>query len=67
MPFVIEILLVLAVLGFCFWLLNRFVPIASPFKEIMWAVVAFALIIWLLDGFGIVHTGAFSWHGHHGR
>jgi hypothetical protein len=56
MPFIIQVILVLAVLGFCFYLFNKHVPIASPFREMIYFVVVVACIWWILEGFGIVHT-----------
>ena len=61
MPFILQVLLMLAILGFCFYLFQRFAPVASPFKEIIYFIVVLALIFWLLEGFGILHTGAFRW------
>lgn len=62
MPFILQIILVLAVLGFCFYLFNKHVQVASPFKEIIYFLVVVALIFWLLEGFGFVHTSVFKWH-----
>lgn len=64
MPFLLEVILVLAVLGFCFYLFNKHVPIASPFREIIYFVVVVACVLWLLDGFGIWHNPAFHWRHH---
>jgi hypothetical protein len=46
----IELVIVLAILGFAFWLFNAFVPIEPPMlKTIINAVVAIIVIIWLLS------------------
>lgn len=51
----ITIVLVLVVLGFICWLLFRFVPLQSPFKEIILFVIVLAVILWLLSFLGIWH------------
>lgn len=49
----ITVILVLVILGFIVWLLMRFVPIASPFREIILFVIVLAVVLWLLSFFGI--------------
>lgn len=61
MPFIIQVIIVLAVLGFCYYLLNKHIPIASPFREIIGAIIVFACIFWILEGFGILHTHYWRW------
>ncbi len=61
MPFIVQAILMLAVLGFVFWLLQRHAPIASPFKETIYFVAVVALALWLLEGFGVIHTRYFHW------
>lgn len=51
----ITIIIVLVVVGFLLWLINNYVPMASPIKTILNAVVIIAVIIWLLSAFGIIH------------
>jgi hypothetical protein len=41
------------------WLVDRFVPMAPVFKYILYFVVVLALIIWLLEGFGLLSSGSF--------
>ena len=50
----IEVLVVLVVLGICWWLLDTYVPIAEPIKTIIRVVIVLFLIIWLLSVAGIV-------------
>lgn len=57
MPFIIQAIVVLAIIGFVFWLVQRHVPIASPFKEVIYFLAVMAIAMWLLEGFGIIHTG----------
>lgn len=61
MPPIIQILLVLAVLGFCFFLLNKYAIIASPFREIITFIVVLACVFWILEIFHITHTHLFTW------
>jgi uncharacterized membrane protein len=61
MPFILQAVLVLAILGFCFYLLNKHALIASPFREIIYFIVLIGCIFWLLEGFGVIHTHAFRW------
>lgn len=56
MPFLVQAIFLLVVLGFVFWLVQRHIPIASPFKEIIYFLCVMALAFWLLEGFGILHT-----------
>ncbi|MHC1697321.1 MAG: Thivi_2564 family membrane protein [Geobacteraceae bacterium] len=47
------VVLVLIVVGFLLWLINRFIPMAGPIKSILNIVVVIVVIIWLLQVFGI--------------
>jgi hypothetical protein len=37
-------------------LVNNFIPMASPIKSILNAVVVIGVVLWLLDVFGFMHT-----------
>lgn len=56
----IQVILVLIVVGFVLWLINRFIPMAGSIKSILNAVVVVFVIIWLLKAFGlwsyVLHT-----------
>ena len=52
----IEVLVVLVVVGVCWWLLDSYVPIAEPIKTIIRIVLVLFLIVWLLSVFGIVNV-----------
>lgn len=52
----IEVLVVLVVVGICWWLLDTYVPIAEPIKTIIRIVLVLFLIVWLLSVFGIVNV-----------
>jgi len=53
---VIEVLIVLVVVGICWWLLDTYVPIAEPIKTIIRIVLVLFLIVWILGVFGIVNV-----------
>jgi len=48
---IIQILVVLAVIGFLLWLVNTYVPMAPPIKKIINVVVIVLLVLWLLGIF----------------
>lgn len=50
----IQVIIVLIVVGFVLWLINRFIPMASSIKSILNIVVVIAVIWWLLNLFGIL-------------
>ena len=54
MPLV-QVVLVLIVVGVLLWLVDRFVPMASSIKSILNAVVTIAVVLWLLNVFGLMH------------
>ncbi len=49
----INVIVVLIVVGFLLWLVNRFIPMASSVKSLLNAVVTIFLVIWLLKAFGL--------------
>jgi hypothetical protein len=51
----IEIVIVLIVVGVLLWLVNTYIPMASPVKSLLNAVVVIVLVIWLLQVFGVWH------------
>lgn len=53
MPLV-TIIIVLVVVGVLMWLINTYIPMASPIKTILNIVVVLAVIIWLLSAFGVI-------------
>lgn len=62
MPLV-TVVLVLIVVGVLLWLVNTYVPMDGKLKNILNAVVVIAVVIWLLQIFGLfdlitnVHVG----------
>ena len=53
---ILNVLLVLIVVGFLLWLVNRFIPMAGSIKSILNGVVVIGVVLWLLDMFGIFHS-----------
>jgi hypothetical protein len=53
MPLV-QIVILLIVVGVVLSLINRYIPMAPSIKSILNAVVVIAVIIWLLNVFGIL-------------
>lgn len=50
----IQILLILIIIGVILSLINRYIPMAASIKSILNAVVGIAVIIWLLNVFGLL-------------
>ena len=66
MPLV-QVLIVLIVVGFLLWLVNRLIPMQSTIKSILNAVVIICVAIWLLNVFGILPSLSKIRVGHVGR
>jgi hypothetical protein len=54
----ISIVLTLLVVGVLLWLVNSYIPMDGKIKGILNAVVVIAVVIWLLQSFGVI--GAIS-------
>jgi hypothetical protein len=52
----IQVVMILIVVGVLLWLVNRFIPMAGSIKSILNAVVVIAVVLWLLDIFGLFHS-----------
>lgn len=44
----IELILILALVGFLVYLVVTFVPMPEPFKKVIIAVVVLALVLWMV-------------------
>jgi undecaprenyl pyrophosphate phosphatase UppP len=53
MPLV-HIVLVLIVVGVLLWLINSYIPMDAKIKSLLNIVVMIAVVIWLLQAFGIL-------------
>ena len=49
----VNVVIILIVIGLGLWLINAFVPMAGSIKAILNAVVVIAVLIWLLETFGL--------------
>ena len=52
----IQFIMALITVGVLLWLVNRYIPMASPIKSILNAVVVIGVVLWVLDVFGFMHT-----------
>ncbi|HKU54568.1 MAG TPA: Thivi_2564 family membrane protein [Rhizomicrobium sp.] len=53
MPF-ISLVVILIVVGVLLWLVNTYIPMDGKIKSILNAVVVIAVVIWLLQVFGVL-------------
>jgi len=49
----ISLLIVLAVIGLCLYLVENYIPMSAPIKTVIRVIVVIVLVIWLLQLFGI--------------
>jgi hypothetical protein len=52
----LQVVLVLIVVGVLLWMVDRFIPMASSIKSILNAVVVIAVVLWLLNVFGLLSS-----------
>jgi hypothetical protein len=52
----LQVLMVLIVVGFLLWLVNRFIPMQGTIKSILNGVVVIAVVLWLLNTFGLFRS-----------
>ncbi|HYK49869.1 MAG TPA: Thivi_2564 family membrane protein [Terriglobales bacterium] len=52
----IELVEVLIVAGLLLWLVNRFIPMQGSVKSILNGVVVIAVVLWILNVFGLFHS-----------
>lgn len=50
----IMLVLVLAVVGLCLYLIETYIPMAPPIKLVIRIVILIAVVLWLLQLFGVV-------------
>ena len=50
----VSIVLMLVVVGLVMWLINTYIPMAAGIKSVLNIVVLIVVVIWLLQGFGII-------------
>jgi hypothetical protein len=54
---VIQTIITLVIIGFVFWLIDKFIPMAEPIRTVVRVVMVIVLALWLLSAFGIWHGG----------
>jgi hypothetical protein len=52
----IQVVEVLIVVGVLLWLVNRFIPMQGTIKSILNGVVVIALVLWILNVFGLFRS-----------
>jgi hypothetical protein len=50
----LQVVMTLIVVGVLLWLVNRLIPMAGSIKSILNAVVVIAVVVWLLNVFGLL-------------
>jgi hypothetical protein len=53
---ILTVIIVIVVVGFLLWIINRMIPMQSTVRSILNGLVVILLVIWLLDIFGIIHV-----------
>lgn len=53
---ILTVIIVIVIVGFLLWLINRMIPMQSTVRSILNGLVVILLVIWLLDVFGIIHV-----------
>jgi len=60
----LNLVVVLIVVGVLLWAVNNYIPMDSKIKQILNIVVVIAVVLWLLDAFGVlrgardIHVGS---------
>lgn len=49
----LHLILVIAIIGFVVWLITNYIPMPSPFREIIWVIAVIALLLILLNFVGV--------------
>jgi flagellar biogenesis protein FliO len=52
----IQLVEVLIVVGVVLWLVHRFIPMQATIKSILNAVVIIAVVLWILNVSGLLHS-----------
>ena len=52
----LQLVMTLAVVGILLWLVNRFIPMQGTIKSILNAVVVIAVVLCLMEVFGLLHS-----------
>jgi hypothetical protein len=52
--FMIGILVTLVIIGLLLWLVNNYIPMDGKIKSILNVIIVIAVVIWLLQAFGLL-------------
>jgi len=52
----LQVVMMLIVVGVLLWLVNRLIPMAGSIKSILNAVVVIAVVVWILNVFGLFNS-----------
>jgi len=52
----ITVVVTLIVVGVLLWAINRYIPMDSKIKSILNIVVVIVVVIWLLQGYGVIES-----------
>ncbi len=50
----VTVVVTLIIVGVLLWAVNRYIPMDSKIKSILNIVVVIVVVIWLLQGFGVI-------------
>jgi hypothetical protein len=50
----ITIIVVIVIVGFLLWAINRFIPMDAVVKNILYFVIILVLVLWILQVFGVL-------------
>jgi hypothetical protein len=50
----VHVIIVLVLIGLLLWLVNNYIPMDGKIKQILNIVVVIAVVLWLLEAFGIL-------------
>lgn len=53
---ILTVVIVLVVAGVILWLVNNYIPMQRTIKNLLNVVVVIALVIWLLNVFGVLSS-----------
>ena len=52
----LQVVIILIVVGVLLWLINSYIPMQATIKKILNAVVVSAVVVWLLNVFGLLDS-----------
>ena len=53
----VSLVVTLVIVGVLLWAINNYIPMDSKIKSILNVVVVIVVVLWLLQGFGLVGGG----------